>query len=1145
MKKILFLLLLPFVLFAAQVDREEAEKYAVAFMRTIGLKNLQISSFTTSFMEGEALLYQLNFAEGGFIILAAEDAAFPVIGFSLTGTLNFEGDNRPLEKFLENYQSHIMRIRQQKLSNARTQEIWMGKAASLHRVTEKEKIDPLLVTKWGQEYPYNKFCPEDSEATGGYNNHVPAGCVAVAMAQIMKFWEYPARGSGEHSYVHEIYGKQSARFDSTYHWKIMKNILQPQDADSLQDAVARLIYDLGVAVEMDYGPEGSGAYSSWVPLILKENFNYSDQTRMRYKDFMTESIWIDELYTELYENRPVYYAGSGDDGGHAFIFDGYWEQEDRDFFHINWGWSGSGDGWYVLNNLNPEDMLFDENHRSVIFIEPAIPTARFTANVQEGLQPLEVLFKDLSTGNAVAWLWEFGDGDTSHAQNPTHVYVNPGPFNVTLTIVDSSGFVSETKVMENYIFVKARNELYGTIDETRILNSDMVQVLDHVTITKNGKLIIQPGVEMQFQGNYQIKNYGSLEALGSADSIITFRATDTTVGWSGILTQKTAANPVTTVLNHCQISNVKTQRVISALNGVTIQMEDVTLKNNSVILFYNIASKLLCNRIICRDNQVPVSLTLAKDNALINSYNGSNYFRNTLIAKNELEEKGVLYAFSGSVDFINATIVDNFHPDRLQPVLNINQNGRINLINSILWNQCGDEFNPADSDHIYINHSCVKSENPLGTTHILDFPQINLADYSLCPWSPCIGSGDDDTTGLAIGSVDLYGQERFFQGLDMGAVEYHGEKEERTLNFELSDTLGNNPLNVDFTTTVEEPEWDFDNDGRVDSDVPNTSWRFVHPGLYTPKLMIRTDEGLIVAAAKYLRILNSPPELVSESIDTLEFNEDEIDSSLKLYDIFRDPAGDPLTVTLQAEKVRLVSPVDSVLYFVPEENYFGLEEITLTAKDEYNSSVAAVLVLRVLPVNDPPMMAGFPDSMMILSGKKDSLDMSALVSDVDNEFADLIVSVSESGLVGTSSRESWLIFESLGWAGEDSLDIQISDGEATVAKTIQVKVLEPVEIDETEDIPTVFQLFQNFPNPFNPSTQIVYSIPENCPVQLAIYNIRGQKVTTLVEGYRPAGNYRIEWSGTDEQGNRVPAGIYFYILDSENHRIYRKMLLVK
>ncbi len=209
----------------------------------------------------------------------------------------------------------------------------------------RPSIEPLCKSRWGQGYPYNMFCPEiDGQKTW-------SGCVATSMAQIMYHFKWPARGRGTHSYSwnnQEI----SADFSSMeFNWNDMLDNYN-NETNSLQQAkaVGLLNYACGVAVDMNYGLDGSGAEGEKQAEALMNYFDYGKcTTLLERKDFYTKD-WESLMYSSLEAGAPVAYMGHSSGGGHAFLLDGY---KDDGFFHFNWGWNGDANGYFRLSPINP------------------------------------------------------------------------------------------------------------------------------------------------------------------------------------------------------------------------------------------------------------------------------------------------------------------------------------------------------------------------------------------------------------------------------------------------------------------------------------------------------------------------------------------------------------------------------------------------------------------------------------------------------------------------------------------------------------------------------------------------------------------------------------------------------------------------
>ena len=307
--------------------------------------------------------YVFSLQPTGFVMVAADERVRPILGYSYSN--NFVAEDIPdnVRSWLENYSKQIKTaIDNDSQLCSETRTMWellrSGRATATRNITS---IAPLLQTTWDQGCYYNQFCPEDSLGTCG---HVWAGCVAVAMAQVVRYWEWPNHGLGSHSYTCD-YGTLSVNFGATtYNYNNMPNGLSSSTGTSQKEEVAKLIYHCGVAVEMDYAPGGSSAYSSDVPDALYDYFAYADNGTYVSRYNYSDSDWVNLIKHELDSLRPVYYSGHGT-GGHAFVCDGY---DNSGFFHINWGWNGWYDGYFELSALTPSTSNFSSDQAAIIGI---------------------------------------------------------------------------------------------------------------------------------------------------------------------------------------------------------------------------------------------------------------------------------------------------------------------------------------------------------------------------------------------------------------------------------------------------------------------------------------------------------------------------------------------------------------------------------------------------------------------------------------------------------------------------------------------------------------------------------------------------------------------------------------------------------
>lgn len=394
--------------------------------------------------EGLTTYYTFIFNAGGFVMVSADDAVTPILGFSIDEP--FDKNNIPpnARDFFNSYCKEIKFIVSSNLDNYETSKEW-GKIFAEFYAKDIQVVAPMCSTTWDQSSPYNLQCP-----TNTYT-----GCVATAMAQIMKKWNYPTTGNGSHSYTHATYGTLSANFGTTtYQWTNMINSYPGTSAQN--SAVATLMYHCGVSVNMDYSTSGSGAYTSDVPGSLINYFRYQPSAETKYQAlYSSESLWTAMIKAEMDAGRPVLLAGSSTaSGGHAFVCDGY---NSANKYHINWGWSGSSDGYYYLNALNPSGYNFTSNRQAVVRITPLnanAPIADFTVDNIVPAIGAPVAFTDNSLHNPTTWTWTFEGGtpSTSSAQNPSGItFATNGYKIISLTVSNANG--SDVIYKERYVKV--------------------------------------------------------------------------------------------------------------------------------------------------------------------------------------------------------------------------------------------------------------------------------------------------------------------------------------------------------------------------------------------------------------------------------------------------------------------------------------------------------------------------------------------------------------------------------------------------------------------------------------------------------------------------------------------------------------------
>lgn len=354
--------------FAASVSENQARLVAQKFMSANSTLNIKSeASLAYTFRSGSApRVYVFNFGDSGFVMVSADDVARPIIGYSETGS--FDADNIPsnLASFINSeFVAAIDNAIEYDVAQSDDIATEWSLVSTVGRINAEKAatgVNPLVSTTWNQDCYYNEQCPA---ATNQYAcNHVYAGCVATAMAQIIRYWEYPTHGTGQHSYTHPTYGNQSVNYATqNYNYSAM-----PLSIGSSNPQVAKLIYHCAVSVDMDFGVDGSGASSYDAADAFKNYFDYSPELVYKEKSSYNDANWIQRLKGNLNSGIPVLYCGHGSNGGHAWVCDGY---NDQNQFHMNWGWSGSGDAFFALSALNTSEGSFSSNQGAIFDVIPA------------------------------------------------------------------------------------------------------------------------------------------------------------------------------------------------------------------------------------------------------------------------------------------------------------------------------------------------------------------------------------------------------------------------------------------------------------------------------------------------------------------------------------------------------------------------------------------------------------------------------------------------------------------------------------------------------------------------------------------------------------------------------------------------------
>lgn len=367
---------------AKRITQWQAQQQAYSFWGKQMPQKARAKSRTANTASRSDAYYVFNNDAGGFVIIAGDDAVAPVLGYTSTGT--FDAGNLPdgLKDLLKSYERQIAALANSNQANqTATKTGFSG-----------EKL--LNTAKWDQMAPFNKYTP----------NKYPVGCAATAGAIVMKYHGYPAKGTGCHSYKWD--GKTlTAHFEHEYDWANMPVRYDGTNAADF-DGVARLMSDLGVAVDMQYAEDGSGSYISDLVTAMQKYFGYSKISHQMSIEAGSAEEWNEKLRGEIDANRPVLYAAFDSiGGGHAFVIDGYKD----DSFSVNWGWGGLCNGFYHIGALNPQNeegkpvaSRYNVGQMAVFGMEPSdgkekISDMRFT-KMTDYLQEMNMNVTDVKTG---------------------------------------------------------------------------------------------------------------------------------------------------------------------------------------------------------------------------------------------------------------------------------------------------------------------------------------------------------------------------------------------------------------------------------------------------------------------------------------------------------------------------------------------------------------------------------------------------------------------------------------------------------------------------------------------------------------------------------------------------------------------------
>lgn len=361
--------------FAQTVSPEDASARAKEFFSTqtdhsgrkFMSRPLQLA-YTASRL-GETHFYVFNRIGGGWVIVGGDEVSSQILGYSDEGCFDMSNINDNARAWLASYEDQISEGIAQTTTSTGSRQVPNRRFVKAKSALGSA-IAPLIQTQWGQFAPFYNLNPVIE------GSHALTGCVATAMAQIMNYYQWPASGTGSHSYYHSAtaatYSADFAARD--YDWTSVhdKVLSAGFNTPELKSEIARIFNDISISVDMNFGKNGSGALSNSPSVALPKYFQYDPGIQYVQKTGYIGD-WDDMLYSELAASRPIIYGGVDTEGGHEFICDGYKYEGEQNMFHFNWGWNGDFDGYFLTSALNPNIYKFNSNQHIIIGIKPLKP----------------------------------------------------------------------------------------------------------------------------------------------------------------------------------------------------------------------------------------------------------------------------------------------------------------------------------------------------------------------------------------------------------------------------------------------------------------------------------------------------------------------------------------------------------------------------------------------------------------------------------------------------------------------------------------------------------------------------------------------------------------------------------------------------
>ena len=576
------------------------------------------------------------------------------------------------------------------LYNESTDQLIMHSEQRKEPMKSQTIVEPLLTSCWGQGCYHNEACPADEH---GPCQHVSAGCVAIAMAQVMYFHKQPVVGKGSATYYCSSYGTLSANFGSTtYNWEDMADTLHESNA-----AVAELISHCGIAVNMQYGAHLSLASNQKALAALHLNFEYPHAKLLQHSNLNDEE-WLNLIANDLDLGRPVYYAGVSDLGGHAFVCDGY---DDNRMFHFNFGWDGVADGYYTLNSP------YGFSERQAI-IHNIYPANNIPINSDE---------------HGTIYVSQDGTGDGSSWANATSelqlaifksivdsacIWVSQGTYygvpydNYAFTLVDRCRMYGGFKGDEPFDYDLSLRDF-----ETHpsILDGSQSQGVVEVTATFDNKPIIIDGFTLQ-NGNASLG--GGIFINGSAMVSNCLITNNNATSGGGIMQRSDSL--ISVVIEHCEISNNSASKGGGVYDWGNATYQHCQIHHNTAM---QKGGGLICNNSNDNAQSVFVACTVCNNTARAGGglYSGTSKatFWNCIFNNNTAQTGGGC-ELAKNAKLYNCTIVRNEAEVNYGGVLNNQPEGQDYIMNCIIWGNVSQGENAQIWPYDSYSHCAVEDD---------------------------------------------------------------------------------------------------------------------------------------------------------------------------------------------------------------------------------------------------------------------------------------------------------------------------------------------------------------------------------------------------------------------------------------------------